>query len=39
MKRPFPDYAKFTIGPAADRTRWLHPDYTPKPVEALGFLS
>jgi hypothetical protein len=25
----FPDFAEFTIGPAAGRTRWLHPGYEP----------
>jgi len=25
--RPLPDCAEFIIGPAAGRTRWLHPGY------------
>jgi hypothetical protein len=27
MRRPAPDCAEFTIGPAEGRTRWLHPGY------------
>jgi hypothetical protein len=26
-----PDYAKFIIGPAGGRTRWLHPGYKAAP--------